>query len=102
MDSLIFTVISYVISLVIGAIIAGYFSRKYYMKSAKELEDVSSKLDDRMQCMLIAMENANLAELQRDNEGNIVGVTFTFQQKAPLEAKIGVFEPTIINENNFD
>jgi hypothetical protein len=93
---------SIIISIIFGGLITGLFSWIFYMKSAKELEDVSIKLDDRMRCMLIAMENANLAELQRDYEGNIVGVTFTFQQKAPLEAKIGVFEPTIINENNFD
>ena len=93
---------SIIISIIFGGLITGLFSWIFYMKSAKELEDVSIKLDDRMRFMLIAMENANLAELQRDNEDNIVGVTFTFQQKGPLEAKIGVREPTIIDENNFD
>ena len=89
-------------SIIFGGLITGLFSWIFYMKSAKELEDVSSKLDDRMQCMLIGMENAKLAELQKDDKGNIVGVKFTFRQKDPLEAKTGVLESTVNAENKID
>jgi hypothetical protein len=73
------------ISLAVGAVVTFLVTKKYYIKSAKELKHVSSKLDDRMRCMLIAMENANLAELQIDDKGNIIGVEFTFWQKETLE-----------------
>jgi hypothetical protein len=65
----------------IGALITWLVSKHYYQKAGKELEIEASELKKLNTLMLRAMENAGLAEFNRDEHGNIKGMVINLSAK---------------------
>ena len=63
-----------VVSIIIGSVITWFFSYIYYKKSGDKLREEAEKLERLNILILRAMENAGLAKLNKDENGNPTGL----------------------------
>jgi uncharacterized membrane protein YciS (DUF1049 family) len=63
-----------VLSMIIGAAITWLVARHYYIRAGKELKQESAELRRLTTLVLHSMEDTNLAELNRDSSGRIIGL----------------------------
>jgi len=70
--------VSMLIGALIGALVGGaitwFVSRYHYVRAAKELSQEAAKLRRLSTMVLRSLENAGLAELNRDASGEIIGL----------------------------
>lgn len=68
----------------LGIIVGGYItyraSKEYYEKASKELNEQSQKLLSVNNLILRALEEADLAEYTKDEDGNIIGLVIKLKQ----------------------
>jgi hypothetical protein len=92
--NLIITLGSTVLALIVGAVITWLVARHYYIQAGKELAEETSELRHLTTLVLRGMENADLAELNRDLSGKITGLilksTATLSATASLSGKAEV------------
>jgi hypothetical protein len=68
------TIIITFVSLFIGGIITWFVSRRYYIRTALDLENETKKIRNLLRITLQALENSGMVELRRDNSGQIIAM----------------------------
>lgn len=66
----------------IGGIITWYVSKKYYKRTSQEMKDGSDKLIKKINLILRGMEDAELVEWTKDEQGNAKGIVFKLSGSA--------------------
>jgi hypothetical protein len=68
------TIIVTFVSLSIGGIITWFVSRRYYIRTALDLENETKKIRNLLRITLQALENSGTVKLRRDDSGQIIAM----------------------------
>lgn len=83
-QTIILNVISTVASMIFGGLITGLVAKHYYVRASKDLINETNALRHQVVMVLRAMENAGLAKLNRDGQGNVIGLRFDVSCKEAM------------------
>jgi len=76
-----------IVGIIIGAVITWFISYHYYKRASDELLKEANELRKLNVLILRALENAGLAKLNRDENGNCIGLQITFSSKMRGESE---------------
>jgi hypothetical protein len=88
MNNLLLTIITTLISVLVGGLITWRVSYTYYKKSADELKIEANKLRKHNTLMLHALENAGLAEFTKDSEGDYTALVIKLSGAVKSSSKV--------------
>ena len=68
-----------IVGIAIGAIITWFVAERYYRRAGDDLKKAASELKDLNILILRALENAELVQLNKDENGKPIGLNITLK-----------------------
>ena len=82
-DFLKYPIMQTLVGIFVGGLITWIVSKHYYSKAGEDLKEEAIRLHFHNKLMLVMLEDQGSVKLRRDDDGDIVGISYSLKAKLP-------------------
>ena len=99
MSSFIVTLMGVALGTILGGFVTRYYAKHYYEKASRELREEALELRKYNKLILRALEQAELVELSRDENGEITGLVLKMSLTESITIKSQASAELTVNDD---